>query len=63
MLANVRAAGKPIFEFDFLPGSDIIGEIASDPRAGGRMEFELLVAWLCGEGFLQQLYKSLLMLD
>jgi len=41
VLTNVRAAGEPIFEFDFPPGSDIMGEIASGPRAGGRMEFEL----------------------
>ena len=41
MLANVKGAGEPIFEFDFPPGSDIMGEIASSPRAGERMEFEL----------------------
>jgi len=41
VLANVRGAGEPVFEFDFPPGSDIMGEITSGPRAGDRMEFEL----------------------
>jgi hypothetical protein len=41
VLANVRRAGEPVFEFDFPPESDIMGEIASGPRAGDRMEFEL----------------------
>jgi hypothetical protein len=41
VLANVRGAGEPSFEFDFLPGSDIMGEIASGPPAGDRIEFEM----------------------
>jgi len=41
VLANVRGVGEPVFEFDFPPGSDIMGEIASGPRTGDRMEFEL----------------------
>lgn len=41
VLANMRGAGEPIFEHDFPPGSDDLGEIASDPMGGKRMEFEL----------------------
>jgi len=41
VLANMRGAGEPIFEQDFPPGSDIMGEILRGPRAGDRMEFEL----------------------
>ena len=41
MLANVRGAGEPIFETDFPPGSDIMGEIMSGPKAAERMEFVL----------------------
>jgi len=41
VLANVRGEGEPLFECDFPPGSDIVGEIMSGPKAGERMEFEL----------------------
>ncbi|KAF8449902.1 HNH endonuclease-domain-containing protein [Kalaharituber pfeilii] len=41
VLANMRGAGEPIFENDFPPGSDMMGEIMSGPRASERMEFEL----------------------
>jgi hypothetical protein len=41
VLANVRGAGEASFEFDFPGGSDMMGEIASGPRPGERMEFEL----------------------
>ncbi|KAH8147456.1 uncharacterized protein LAJ45_08613 [Morchella importuna] len=41
VLANVRLVGEPIFEVDFPPGSDMIGEILSGPKAGERMEYEL----------------------
>ena len=41
VFANMRGAGEPIFECDFPPGSDMMGEIMSGPRAGERMEFEL----------------------
>ena len=41
VLANMRGAGEPIFEHDFPPGSDIVGDILSGPRAAERMEFEL----------------------
>ena len=41
VLANMRGAGEPIFEHDFPPGSDIVGEILNGPKPGERMEFEL----------------------
>jgi len=41
VFANMRGAGEPIFESDFPPGSDMVGEIMSGPRAAERMEFEL----------------------
>ena len=37
----MRGAGEPIFEIDFPPGSDILGEIHEGPKAAERMEFEL----------------------
>ncbi|CUS08433.1 unnamed protein product, partial [Tuber aestivum] len=33
VLANVRGAGKPIFEHDFPPGTDMVGEILAGPYA------------------------------
>ncbi|KAK9371609.1 uncharacterized protein V1513DRAFT_455154, partial [Lipomyces chichibuensis] len=41
VLANMRGAGEPIFETDFPPGSDMVGEILSGPQATERMEAEL----------------------
>jgi hypothetical protein len=41
VFANMRGAGEPIFEHDFPPGSDIVGDILRGPRAAERMEFEL----------------------
>lgn len=41
VLANVRGAGEPVLEHDFPPGSDVMGELASGPKAAERMEFEL----------------------
>ncbi|KAH0556717.1 hypothetical protein GP486_005493 [Trichoglossum hirsutum] len=41
VIANMKGAGEPIFECDFPPGSDIMGEIISSPRAAELMEFEL----------------------
>ncbi|MCJ1282582.1 hypothetical protein MMC26_001907 [Xylographa opegraphella] len=41
VLINMRGAGEPIFEHDFPPGSDMIGEIRRGPKAAERMEFEL----------------------
>lgn len=41
VLTNMKGAGEPCFETDFPPGSDMIGEIMSGPKAAARMEFEL----------------------
>ena len=41
VLANMRGAGVPVFEHDYPPGSDIVGDILSGPMAAERMEFEL----------------------
>ncbi|KAK9358503.1 HNH endonuclease-domain-containing protein [Lipomyces starkeyi] len=41
VLANMRGDGEPIFEFDFPPGSNMVGEIMSGPEAAKRMEAEL----------------------
>ncbi|KAI9761129.1 MAG: hypothetical protein M1840_002026 [Geoglossum simile] len=41
VFANMRGAGEPVFECDFPPGSDTMGEIISGPKAAERMEFEL----------------------
>ena len=41
VLVNVRGLGEPAFEFDFPPGSDMMGEIMRGPKAGERMEFEV----------------------
>jgi hypothetical protein len=37
----MKGAGEPHFEHDFPPGSDIMSDIRSGPRAPERMEFEL----------------------
>lgn len=37
----MRGAGEPLFETDFPPGSDGLGEIFRGPKAAERMEFEL----------------------
>ena len=37
----MRGAGEPIFETDFPPGSDALGEMCRGPKAAERMEFEL----------------------
>jgi hypothetical protein len=41
VIANMKGAGEPIFEHDFPPGSDMVGDILRGPKAGERMEFEL----------------------
>ncbi|KAK0652657.1 hypothetical protein B0T16DRAFT_427047 [Cercophora newfieldiana] len=41
VLTNMKGAGEPIFEHDFPPGSDMMGEIQSGPKAAERMKFEL----------------------
>jgi hypothetical protein len=37
----MKGAGEPVFEHDFPPGSDIVGDILKGPKAAKRMEFEL----------------------
>ncbi|KAF8475955.1 hypothetical protein BDZ91DRAFT_769887 [Kalaharituber pfeilii] len=41
VLANMRGAGEPVFEIDFPPGSDVMGQIRQGPMAAERLEFEL----------------------
>ncbi|KAI9787845.1 MAG: hypothetical protein M1816_007412 [Peltula sp. TS41687] len=41
VLMNMRGAGEPLLEHDFPPGTDMMGEIRSGPRAAERMEYEL----------------------
>lgn len=41
VLCNMRGAGEPLFELDFPPGSDMMGEIQQGPHAEERMEAEL----------------------
>ncbi|KAK9364540.1 hypothetical protein V1509DRAFT_656133 [Lipomyces kononenkoae] len=43
VLANMRGAGEPVFETDFAPGSDIVGEIRNGPDPIKRMEADLTV--------------------
>jgi hypothetical protein len=37
----MRGAGESIFERDFPPGSDIVGDILNSPKAAERIEFEI----------------------
>jgi hypothetical protein len=37
----MKGAGEPVFEHDFPPGSDIVGNILIGPKAAERMEAEL----------------------
>lgn len=41
VLANMRGAGEPIFEHDYPPGTDMMGEIMEGPFAAEHMELEL----------------------
>ncbi|KAG0638146.1 hypothetical protein HOY80DRAFT_968774 [Tuber brumale] len=41
VLVNMKGAGEPCFEMDFPPGSDMISQITSGPKAVERMGFEL----------------------
>ena len=43
VLANIRGTGEPIFENDFPPGSNMVGEVPSGPKAAERMEFEFVL--------------------
>jgi hypothetical protein len=38
----MRGAGEPVFEKNFPPGSDIVGEILNGPKSAESMEFEFL---------------------
>jgi hypothetical protein len=38
----MRGAGEFIFEHDYLPGSNIVGDILQDLKSAKRIEFELL---------------------
>lgn len=49
VLTNMKGVGEPIFEHDFPPGSDIVGDILKGPKAAERMEFELF-SRLAGNG-------------
>ena len=48
IFANMRGAGEPIFEIDFPPGSDVLGEIRGGSKAAERMEFELFSRFAVG---------------
>ena len=37
----MRGEGEPVFEHDFPPGSDMIGDIINGPKAKEKMEAEL----------------------
>jgi hypothetical protein len=37
----MKGMGEPIFEYDFPPGSNMIGDILNGPKAAERMEYEL----------------------
>lgn len=41
VLANMRGVGEPVFEHDFPPGADMMGEIREGPHAQERFELEL----------------------
>lgn len=51
VLCNMRGAGEPSFEFDFPPGSDMMGTVQQGPHAEERMEAALF-------GRLHGLYDS-----
>ncbi|KAG0130929.1 hypothetical protein HOY82DRAFT_485965, partial [Tuber indicum] len=52
VLANMRGEGEPIFEHDFPPGTDMVGEILSGPY--GQERFELEIAARLRGGFLKE---------
>lgn len=41
ILANARGAGEPIFEHDFPPGHDMVGEILAGPYGQERFKLEI----------------------
>lgn len=40
-LRNMRGAGEPTFEYNFLPGTDIVGEILAGPYEQEIFELEI----------------------
>ena len=40
VLANMRGQAELLFEYDFPPGSHMIGEINDGQKAGERVEFD-----------------------
>jgi len=41
VLANMKAAGEPVFEHDFPPGTDMLRELREGPYGQERFEMEL----------------------
>jgi hypothetical protein len=41
VLANMRGAGEPVFEHDFLTGTDMLKDVREGPMAQERFELEL----------------------
>jgi len=41
VLANMRGAGEPIFEYDYSPGTDMVGSILAGPYGKERFELEM----------------------
>ena len=41
VLVNMKGAGMPVFEYDYPPGSDMLGDIRDGPMSAARMEAEL----------------------
>ena len=40
VFANMRGVGEPVFEHDFPPGKDMIGEVHAGPYAAARLAME-----------------------
>ncbi|KAG0640480.1 hypothetical protein HOY80DRAFT_1068881 [Tuber brumale] len=45
VLANVRGAGEPVLERDFLPGTDSVGEVLAGPYAPKSLGLEMAAGW------------------
>ena len=41
VLANMKGAGAPLFEHDFPPGTDMLGELHGEPHGKQQLELEL----------------------
>ena len=57
VLANMRGTGEIILEHDLPPGSDLMGQILSEPQAADRMEFELFGQHVLESGKLQEGFR------